>query len=169
MPTRLRDIGDQAMTAEGRLELIGIDKRYGETTVLNGIDLTVEDGEFMTILGPSGSGKTTVLRLIGGFIAPDGGEFSGSTARHRRCPHSSPAVQHGLPGLRALSPYDRPAQCRLRPDGSWHACGRDQAQGRQKRSMSSHSGSRRSLSEPSSAAASASASPSRGPWSASPS
>ena len=60
---------------DSRLELIGIDKRYGGTTVLRGIDLTVEDGEFMTILGPSGSGKTTVLRLIGGFIQPDGGEI----------------------------------------------------------------------------------------------
>ena len=63
------------MMPDGRLELIGIDKSYGETTVLSGIDLTVEDGEFMTILGPSGSGKTTVLRLIGGFITPDGGEI----------------------------------------------------------------------------------------------
>jgi len=62
------------MTGDGRLELIGIDKRYGETTVLNGIDLAVEDGEFMTILGPSGSGKTTILRMIGGFIQPDSGE-----------------------------------------------------------------------------------------------
>ena len=63
------------MTESGGLELIGIDKRYGDTTVLRGIDLTVKDGEFMTILGPSGSGKTTILRLIGGFIDPDGGEI----------------------------------------------------------------------------------------------
>ena len=62
------------MIGDGRLELIGIDKHYGETTVLNGIDLAVEDGEFMTILGPSGSGKTTILRMIGGFIQPDSGE-----------------------------------------------------------------------------------------------
>ncbi len=71
MPTRSPDV----MAADSRLELIGVEKRYGDTTVLSGIDLTVEDGEFMTILGPSGSGKTTVLRLIGGFIAADGGEI----------------------------------------------------------------------------------------------
>jgi len=58
-----------------RLELIGVGKRYGATAVLEDIDLAVEDGEFMTILGPSGSGKTTILRLIGGFIAPDAGRI----------------------------------------------------------------------------------------------
>jgi spermidine/putrescine transport system ATP-binding protein len=58
-----------------RLELIGVGKRYGDTAVLEDIDLAVEDGEFMTILGPSGSGKTTILRLIGGFTAPDAGRI----------------------------------------------------------------------------------------------
>ncbi|MEM7022898.1 MAG: ABC transporter ATP-binding protein [Pseudomonadota bacterium] len=58
----------------GRLEVIGASKRYGTTTVLRDISLTVEDGEFMTILGPSGSGKTTVLRLIGGFTELSGGQ-----------------------------------------------------------------------------------------------
>jgi spermidine/putrescine transport system ATP-binding protein len=53
--------------AGGRLELLGVAKRYGDTAVLQGVSLAVEDGEFMTILGPSGSGKTTILRLIGGF------------------------------------------------------------------------------------------------------
>jgi spermidine/putrescine transport system ATP-binding protein len=53
--------------AGGRLELLGVAKRYGDTAVLHGVSLAVEDGEFMTILGPSGSGKTTILRLIGGF------------------------------------------------------------------------------------------------------
>jgi spermidine/putrescine transport system ATP-binding protein len=42
---------------------------------LEGIDLAVEDGEFITILGPSGSGKTTILRMIGGFTQPDQGEI----------------------------------------------------------------------------------------------
>ena len=60
---------------ERRLELIEVGKRYGATAVLEDIDLAVEDGEFMTILGPSGSGKTTILRLIGGFIAPDAGRI----------------------------------------------------------------------------------------------
>ena len=61
--------------AGGRLELVHITKRYGATTVLRGVSLTVEDGEFMTILGPSGSGKTTILRLIGGFTEPAEGQI----------------------------------------------------------------------------------------------
>src|SRR5262249_30473995 len=55
------------------LELRSVSKSFGSTAVLEGIDLAVRDGEFMTILGPSGSGKTTILRLIGGFTAPGGG------------------------------------------------------------------------------------------------
>jgi spermidine/putrescine transport system ATP-binding protein len=53
--------------AGGRLEVVHVTKRYGDTPVLRDVSLTVENGEFMTILGPSGSGKTTILRLIGGF------------------------------------------------------------------------------------------------------
>jgi spermidine/putrescine transport system ATP-binding protein len=62
-------------TAGGRLQLIAVGKRYDQTTVLKGIDLAVEDGEFLTILGPSGSGKTTILRLIGGFTEPSAGQI----------------------------------------------------------------------------------------------
>ncbi len=62
-------------TAAGRLQLIAIAKRYDQTPVLDGIDLAVENGEFLTILGPSGSGKTTILRLIGGFTEPSAGRI----------------------------------------------------------------------------------------------
>lgn len=57
------------------IELQNIVKSYGETRVLRGIDLTVHDGEFLTLLGPSGCGKTTLLRLISGFETPDFGEI----------------------------------------------------------------------------------------------
>ncbi|MDR2321396.1 MAG: ABC transporter ATP-binding protein [Microbacterium sp.] len=42
-------------------------------TVVNGIDLTIDDGEFFTLLGPSGCGKSTTLRMIAGFEEPDSG------------------------------------------------------------------------------------------------
>jgi putative spermidine/putrescine transport system ATP-binding protein len=51
----------------GGVELSGLTKRFGETTAVNDLTLTVESGEFFSMLGPSGSGKTTVLRLIAGF------------------------------------------------------------------------------------------------------
>lgn len=42
-------------------------KRFGPVTAVNDFNLTVEDGEFVSILGPSGCGKTTSLRMIAGF------------------------------------------------------------------------------------------------------
>jgi spermidine/putrescine transport system ATP-binding protein len=53
-----------------RLELAGLRHFYGKALALDDVALTVETGEFITILGPSGSGKTTLLRVIGGFEMP---------------------------------------------------------------------------------------------------
>lgn len=55
------------------VELQGVSKNYHNQTVLQNIDLTVHDGEFLTLLGPSGCGKTTILRLISGFEEPSKG------------------------------------------------------------------------------------------------
>lgn len=57
-----------------RLELDGVTRRFGATTAVDDVSLTVEDGEFFTLVGPSGCGKTTTLRLIAGFEAPDDGD-----------------------------------------------------------------------------------------------
>jgi spermidine/putrescine transport system ATP-binding protein len=51
----------------GRIQLTELSKWYGDQQVLRSIDLTIESGEFFSLLGPSGCGKTTTLRLIGGF------------------------------------------------------------------------------------------------------
>jgi iron(III) transport system ATP-binding protein len=55
------------------LELDGVGKRYGPETAVSGLDLTVRDGELLTLLGPSGCGKTTTLRMIAGLEAPSEG------------------------------------------------------------------------------------------------
>ncbi len=55
------------------LELHGIEKSFGDTKVLDGIDLLVRQSEFITLLGPSGCGKTTTLRIIAGLECPDRG------------------------------------------------------------------------------------------------
>jgi NitT/TauT family transport system ATP-binding protein len=47
---------------------------HGTTRALDGVSLTVDAGEFVTVLGPSGCGKTTLLRLVGGLEQPTGGE-----------------------------------------------------------------------------------------------
>lgn len=55
------------------VEIRGLRKSFGSVSAVDGIDLDIEAGEFITLLGPSGSGKTTVLRLIAGFEDPDQG------------------------------------------------------------------------------------------------
>lgn len=61
------------------VRLRGLRKTFGDVTAVDGVDLDIVDGEFLTLLGPSGSGKTTVLRMIAGFELPTGGtiELSG--------------------------------------------------------------------------------------------
>jgi len=50
-------------------------KQYGETIIIDHLSLTIQHGEFFTLLGPSGCGKTTLLRMIAGFIIPDKGQL----------------------------------------------------------------------------------------------
>lgn len=59
---------------ESILRLVGITKRFGDAEVLNGIDLEIQKGEFITLLGSSGCGKTTTLRIIAGLEQPDAGQ-----------------------------------------------------------------------------------------------
>jgi len=75
--------------AGGRIELVALTKRFTDIAV-DRVDLTVDSGEFFSLLGPSGCGKTTTLRLIAGFEQPtegtillDGVEMT-STPPHRR-------------------------------------------------------------------------------------
>jgi putative spermidine/putrescine transport system ATP-binding protein len=57
------------------LRLAGVAKSYGSVTALRQTDLTVEPGEFLTLLGPSGSGKTTLLNLVAGYVSPNEGRI----------------------------------------------------------------------------------------------
>ena len=56
------------------ISIRSLTKAHGALTVLDGVDLDVRSGEFMTLLGPSGSGKTTLLMVIAGFIRPSSGQ-----------------------------------------------------------------------------------------------
>jgi ribose transport system ATP-binding protein len=59
-----------------RLELHGIRKRFGETEVLSGVDLTVQGGEVLALVGENGAGKSTLTRVVSGAHPPDGGHLS---------------------------------------------------------------------------------------------
>ena len=61
--------------AEPALQIAALTKRFGALTAVDAMDLTVAQGEFVTLLGPSGCGKTTTLNMIAGFIAPDAGSI----------------------------------------------------------------------------------------------
>jgi branched-chain amino acid transport system ATP-binding protein len=77
------------------LEIEGLDAGYGDLQVLEGVDLTVEDGEYVTIVGPNGAGKSTVMKAIfriatimGGSIRFDGTEIGDLPPEE--------IIQHGL-------------------------------------------------------------------------
>ncbi|MCB9994446.1 MAG: ABC transporter ATP-binding protein [Hyphomicrobiaceae bacterium] len=61
--------------SDGFLKLSGIEKSFGATKVVHGVDLEFGAGEFVSLLGPSGCGKTTILRMVAGFEKPSAGRI----------------------------------------------------------------------------------------------
>ena len=78
-PDENRTTGDRSDDRPA-LVLRDLRKSFGSAVAVDGIDLEVRRGEFVTLLGPSGSGKTTTLRMVAGFMSPSGGsiEIDGS-------------------------------------------------------------------------------------------
>lgn len=64
--------GKKAMS---KITIRNAKKQYGSTTVIEGLNLEIRDGELFTLLGPSGCGKTTLLRMIAGFNSIEDGDF----------------------------------------------------------------------------------------------
>ena len=61
--------------AGGDVQLVGLEKSFGDFAAVRGIDLRIDGGEFFSLLGPSGCGKTTTLRMIAGFEEPTAGQI----------------------------------------------------------------------------------------------
>jgi putative spermidine/putrescine transport system ATP-binding protein len=74
------------------LVLENLSKRYGEHFAVNGISLSIAQGEFVSLLGPSGCGKTTTLQMIAGFVEPT----AGSIRIDERDLLAVPAARRGL-------------------------------------------------------------------------
>jgi putative spermidine/putrescine transport system ATP-binding protein len=72
--------------AAGVLELQGVRKQFGSLAAVDGIDLTLRSGEFLTFLGPSGSGKTTTLLMVAGLQQPSAGSIRLNGAQIERLP-----------------------------------------------------------------------------------
>ncbi|HUP54329.1 MAG TPA: ATP-binding cassette domain-containing protein, partial [Methylomirabilota bacterium] len=76
----------EAGPATPALAIRGVRKLFGDFPAVDGIDLEVSRGEFITLLGPSGSGKTTTLRMIAGFVTQDEGSIEIAGQEMRRVP-----------------------------------------------------------------------------------
>jgi len=68
------------------VEINGVSKQFGQTTALQGIELEIDEREFVSLIGPSGCGKSTLLRIIGDLIEPSVGTtvVNGKSARQAR-------------------------------------------------------------------------------------
>jgi putative spermidine/putrescine transport system ATP-binding protein len=75
-----------ATSAKPALVLRGLAKRFRDVAAVDGVDLDVRPGEFITLLGPSGSGKTTTLRMIAGFTVQSAGTIEIDGVDMRRTP-----------------------------------------------------------------------------------
>ena len=64
------------VAASNRIAFEGMVIAYGGLTIVHGLDLAIEPGEFLALIGPSGSGKTTVLRALAGFVRPQRGRIT---------------------------------------------------------------------------------------------
>ena len=81
-------------------------KSFGAIEIIHGVDLEIEDGEFIVFVGPSGCGKSTLLRLIAGLEDITRGDTDDRRAAGQRPAADGARHRHGVPVLCALSAYD---------------------------------------------------------------
>ena len=94
------------------IEIRALRKAFDGAEVLKGVDLTIEDGEFISLVGPSGCGKSTLLRIIAGLEPQSSGEIWIDGAQRRRRQAERAQSGDGVPVLRALSASQRVRQYR---------------------------------------------------------
>jgi multiple sugar transport system permease protein len=106
------------------VSLRGIRKRYGDNEVIKGVDLEIEDGQFVVFVGPSGCGKSTLLRMIAGLEDISAGTLEWRDAEQRG--RAGPARHRdGVPELCAVPAHDGGREHGLRAEAGQGAEGRD--------------------------------------------
>jgi general nucleoside transport system ATP-binding protein len=79
------------------VEMLGMTKRFGAVTALDGVSLRVQTGSFMALLGENGAGKSTLVKCLVGYHQPDAGEITvGGRQRDIRSPHDAHALGIGM-------------------------------------------------------------------------
>ena len=96
------------------VELQDLRREFGDVVALDGIDLALEEGEFVSLLGPSGCGKTTALRLVAGFDRPDSGRILVDGKDMTRMPPNKRDMGMVFQAYIALPEHDRRAERRVR-------------------------------------------------------
>ena len=81
------------------IEAVGLVKRYGSVTAVDGLNLKIEQGQLYALLGMNGAGKTTAIRMLCGLTQPDGGVA-------RIMGHSVRTDIAGVRGVTAISPQE---------------------------------------------------------------
>ena len=91
----------------GEIVFKNICKSFGETKVIENLDLTIKDGEFTVLVGASGCGKTTLLRMIAGIGPHTSGELFIDGEEVSDVPPRKARYCYGVPELCYLPHYDR--------------------------------------------------------------
>ena len=92
------------------VQLRSLAKRFRDVAAVDGVDLSIRDGEFLVLLGPSGCGKTTLLRMLAGFELPTGGKLLIDEQEMTTvAPHARPTFPPTARGSPARAPWSRNA------------------------------------------------------------
>ena len=88
------------------VEIIGLQKSFGEIVALEHIDLAIHEHEFVSLLGASGCGKSTLLRIVAGFESPSSGRVKiGGKDVTSWPPHRCPVIKELPVRIRPLRPF----------------------------------------------------------------
>ena len=114
----------------------GVTKRFGSATAVDDLNLTIERGEFFSLLGPSGCGKTTTLRMVAGFEQPTEGQVYLDGEPVAKVPPYKRNVNTVFQSYALFDHLDIAGQRRVRAQAAQGGGGRDHARAWPRRSSS---------------------------------